>query len=84
LAIAGLWEAFVAPGGEVVRTYSIITVEATGVVADIHDRMPLVLEEADWPLWLGEVPGDAARLLHPTLNDRLATRLMPKERSARN
>jgi putative SOS response-associated peptidase YedK len=84
LAIAGLWEAFVAPGGEIVRTYSIITAEATGAVAEIHDRMPLVLEEADWPLWLGEVPGDAARLLHPTLNDRLATRLMPRERSARN
>jgi putative SOS response-associated peptidase YedK len=26
--------------------------EAIGAVAEIHDRMPLVLDEEDWPLWL--------------------------------
>jgi putative SOS response-associated peptidase YedK len=30
LAIAGLWEAFRRPDGEIVRTYCIITVAATG------------------------------------------------------
>jgi putative SOS response-associated peptidase YedK len=83
LAIAGLWEAFAAPDGGVVRTYCIITVESTGAVAEIHDRMPLVLEEVDWSLWLGEVPGDPAMLLHPPLIDTLAVRPLPKERSAR-
>jgi putative SOS response-associated peptidase YedK len=80
LAIAGLWEAFPAEGG-IVRTYCIITVEATGAVAEIHDRMPLVLEERDWPLWLGEVPGDVSALLHPPPNDALAVRPMTKEKS---
>ena len=48
MAIAGLWEAFRQPGGEVVRTYCIITVPAMGAVAEIHDRMPLVLDDRDW------------------------------------
>jgi len=25
--------------------------------------MPVVLEQEDWPLWLGEVPGDPSTLL---------------------
>jgi putative SOS response-associated peptidase YedK len=29
----------------------------------IHDREPLVLEPADWPLWLGEAGHGAARLM---------------------
>ncbi len=30
------------------------------------DRMPLVPQQADWQLWFGEVPGDAAALLRPS------------------
>jgi putative SOS response-associated peptidase YedK len=74
LAIAGLWEAYVTPAREVIRTYCIITTAANGVVAPIHDRMPLVLEELDWPLWLGEVPGDPTTLLHPPGDDVLVLR----------
>jgi putative SOS response-associated peptidase YedK len=29
----------------------------------IRDRMPVILDEDDWPLWLGEVEGDPANLL---------------------
>jgi putative SOS response-associated peptidase YedK len=74
MAIAGLWDAYAAPDGIIARTYCIITVEAAGAVAKIHDRMPLVLEEKDWPLWLGEVPGDPTPLLHPAASDRLIVR----------
>ena len=79
MAIAGLWEAFSGPGGEIVRTYCILTIEAAGEVAKIHDRMPLVLEERDWPLWLGEVPGDPATLLQPPADDLLAIKPMSRE-----
>jgi putative SOS response-associated peptidase YedK len=43
-------------------------------VAEIHDRMPLVLDEEDWPLWLGEVEGDPAGLLHRAASDKLVLR----------
>lgn len=74
MAIADLWDSYVAPDATIERTYCIITVEATGAVAEIHDRMPLVLEEKDWPLWLGEVPADPTRLLYPPADDRLVLR----------
>jgi putative SOS response-associated peptidase YedK len=57
MAWAALWESFQAPGGQITRTYCVVTVAANASLWSIHDRMPLVLEEADWPLWLGEVPG---------------------------
>ena len=71
MAIAGLWEAFVSPDREIVRTYCIITVEANGTVAPIHDRMPLVLDEEDWAVWLGETPGNPEALLHAPADDVL-------------
>ena len=73
MSIAGLWDSYVWPD-RIERTYCIITVEATGAVAGIHDRMPLVLEQTDWPLWLGEVAGDPATLLRPRSGDMLTVR----------
>jgi putative SOS response-associated peptidase YedK len=74
MAIAGLWEAFVTPRREVIRTYCVITIEANAMVAPIHDRMPLVLEQSDWPIWLGEVSGDPAALLRPPADHVVAVR----------
>jgi hypothetical protein len=34
-------------------------------MAELHDRMPVILEPGDWPAWLGETEGDPASLLHP-------------------
>ena len=71
MAWAGLWESFVRPDGQVERTFCVITTAATGPVAEIHDRVPVVLEPEDWPLWLGEVEGDPASLLHAPADDVL-------------
>jgi putative SOS response-associated peptidase YedK len=76
MAIAGLWETFRYQSDEILRTYCIITIEAASAVAEIHDRMPLVLDETDWAVWLGEVPGDPARLLRAPADDVLVLRPM--------
>jgi putative SOS response-associated peptidase YedK len=56
---AGIWDAWKDPAsGEWSRTCSIITTEANELIAQIHDRMPVILREADFPIWLGE-PGEA-------------------------
>lgn len=65
MAWAGLWEAFVRPDGQVERTFAVITIASTGPMSEIHDRVPVILEPEDWALWLGEVEGDPASLLHP-------------------
>jgi putative SOS response-associated peptidase YedK len=73
LALAGIWEAWRAPGtaGEIERTFAIITTDANALMAPIHNRMPVVIEPADWPVWLGEAEGDPAALLRPGGEDVL-------------
>ncbi|HKM61115.1 MAG TPA: SOS response-associated peptidase [Acidisphaera sp.] len=71
MAFAGLWEGWRAPDGGVLRTFVIITTNANAVLRELHERMPVVLEKPDWPLWLGESAGDAAALLHPAPDDVL-------------
>jgi len=66
LAFAGLWEGFRWPDGTVTRSYTIITTSANSDVADLHIRMPVILEPADWAAWLGEVDADPAVQLHPS------------------
>ncbi len=71
LAFAGVWEGWRSPAGEVLRSFSIIVTAANATMAPIHDRMPVIVEPPDWPLWLGETEGDAASLLHPAAEDTL-------------
>jgi putative SOS response-associated peptidase YedK len=39
-----------------VRTFAIITTQANELVAEIHDRMPLILALADYTRWLSDEP----------------------------
>ena len=53
------------PGfGEWIRTFAIITTESNELVADIHDRMPVILAPADYIRWLSEEP-DPRDLMRP-------------------
>jgi putative SOS response-associated peptidase YedK len=52
LALAGLWECWESPEGEVIETCSIITTTANELVAPLHDRMPVILAPADFDRWL--------------------------------
>lgn len=54
MALAGLWEGWRGPGGEVLRTYTVVTGEANPKLAALHHRMPVILPREAWPLWLGE------------------------------
>jgi putative SOS response-associated peptidase YedK len=73
LALGGLWEGWRSAEGEVVRSFAIITTAANTEMRALHERMPLVLEPADWPRWLGETDAgaDAAGLLRPAAAGRL-------------
>jgi len=55
--IAGIWENWKEPAsGEWIRTFAIMTTDANELVADIHDRMPVILAPGDYARWLGEEP----------------------------
>jgi putative SOS response-associated peptidase YedK len=51
-AFAGLWERWRAPSGEPLETCVIVTTEATGTLAAIHDRMPVLVASEDHARWL--------------------------------
>jgi putative SOS response-associated peptidase YedK len=45
----------------------------------IHDRMPVVLEPADWPAWLGETEGDPSHLLRAAGEELLRSWLVSRD-----
>jgi putative SOS response-associated peptidase YedK len=65
MALAGLWEGWRGEDGEVVRSYAVVTTNAVDELGYLHERMPVVLERDDWPVWLGEAPGEAGALMRP-------------------
>jgi putative SOS response-associated peptidase YedK len=64
LAFAGLWEVWHSPDGEqpVLRSCVIITSPANGLLAPVHDRMPVVLSPAAWDAWLDPANEDLPAL----------------------
>jgi len=81
MAWAGLWEGYRAPNGDIIRSYCVITIDANEDVAPIHGRMPLVLEETDLPVWLGEEPGDPVSLLRTPMEGILDCEQMRRRRT---
>ena len=52
--LAGLWENWKNPTtGEWERTFAVITVRSNELVAQIHNRMPAILEARSYDRWLG-------------------------------
>jgi len=49
-----------------IDTVATVTLDGGPNMAGIHDREPLILDPADWPLWLGEAGHGAATLMKPT------------------
>jgi putative SOS response-associated peptidase YedK len=62
MALAGLWETWRSPTGERVRSFAIVTTSPNRLLAELHDRMPVILAPEDWPTWLGEAPADPEQL----------------------
>ncbi|NUP95079.1 MAG: SOS response-associated peptidase, partial [Planctomycetaceae bacterium] len=68
LAIAGLWEHWEGPEGDVVESCTLLTTEANDLVRPIHDRMPVFLPPAAFADWLDpdiDQPGPLLALLAP-------------------
>jgi len=51
-ALAGLWENWKSPEGQVIESCSIITTDANSLLKPIHGRMPVIVEPKDFDLWL--------------------------------
>ncbi|MGB9689461.1 SOS response-associated peptidase [Thermogutta sp.] len=51
-ALAGLWDQWHSPTGEILETCTILTVDPNPLVARFHNRMPLILPPEAYDLWL--------------------------------
>lgn len=86
LALAGLWAGWRDPeSDEVRRTFTIVTTTPNDAMADLHDRMPVVLDESMWGQWLVDGragpavdEGELLSMLQPT--DAVALRIHPVNR----
>ena len=65
MAFGGLWEAWTAPSGEVIRSCCIVTTAANQALQAIHARMPLILAPENWQDWLSAPVDQAAALIRP-------------------
>jgi len=64
MVMAGLWEKWKDPkSGSEVLSCTILTCAPNAVMGELHDRMPVILTDSDWPKWLGEEPASEVELL---------------------
>jgi putative SOS response-associated peptidase YedK len=64
LVLAGLWDGWRDPATETVRrTFTVVTTAPNETMAAIHNRMPAMLADEDWPIWLDPGPSDPGELL---------------------
>ncbi len=61
-AFAGLWDRWRDPAGAAIESCSILTTTPNSLLADIHDRMPVILRQEDYDLWLDPDFKDAKAL----------------------
>ena len=62
IVLAGLWAGWKDEDtGEVIHSFTIVTAGANDMMAPIHDRMPVMLQEDAWERWLdpGRLEGEA-------------------------
>jgi putative SOS response-associated peptidase YedK len=72
-AFAGLWERW-EKGDAPVQSCTILTTDANELMRPFHDRMPVILDAADYPSWLDPTRHECAQLqpfLRPFPSERL-------------
>ena len=72
--LAGLWEVWKSPEDETIESCTILTTEASPLVAPMHDRMPAIIAPEDYDRWLDaaiEDPEAIGPLVHPYPSDAM-------------
>ena len=64
-AFAGLWEQWEGGDGSYLETCTILTTEPNELMKPIHNRMPVIIPEAEYDRWLTAVPRQVQGLMRP-------------------
>ena len=73
MTVAGLWTTWKDSDGSLLQTCTIITVEATNKLAEIHHRMPVILERENVDSWLDAEQSLPINLLRVAPDDVLTS-----------
>jgi len=73
-AFAGIWETWHDPTGSDLRSCSIITCEPNSLVAQMHNRMPVILDKTTCWNWMAEQSDDVLQgMLSPYPTEKMQT-----------
>ena len=64
-AMAGLYDRWLSPDGDIVDSCTIVTTSACESLRGVHDRMPVILPRTAYARWLARGGFDVADLLVP-------------------
>jgi len=85
LGLAGLWERWRSPDGDLLETCTILTTAANATVRPLHDRMPAILSPCSYAAWLDPRQRDRAALTGLLLpapeHDLICVRVGPRVNS---
>lgn len=59
IGFAAVWETWTGPNGEELDTVAIVTTQATGGLAELHDRVPVTIAREEFARWLDSADVDA-------------------------
>jgi putative SOS response-associated peptidase YedK len=69
--LAGLYERWLSPEGEVLDTCTIVTTTANTLLRPVHDRMPVIIAPEDYARWLDPANVAVGDLITPYPADRM-------------
>ena len=88
MTLAGVWDVWTSPQGERIACFALLTTETNDKMAPLCKQMPVIIQPADWNVWLGtEAPQERglSDLLQPFPGDLLtAWAVSRRMRNARN
>jgi putative SOS response-associated peptidase YedK len=69
--LAGLWEEWTSPEGEIVESCTVLTTDANQMLSALHDRMPVIVDRPEHEVWLHGSTDEARHVLRPFDADRM-------------
>jgi putative SOS response-associated peptidase YedK len=76
--MAGVYERWLSPDGEVLDTCAILTTRANALLRGVHDRMPVIVPPENYARWLDAAEEDVGDLLVPAGDDVLRAQSISK------
>jgi len=83
-ALAGVWDRWKTPEGEMVETCAVVTTAARGAIKELHDRMPLVVAKSAWSIWLEGSTDEAKAILSSATADFVVVPVSTRVNDVRN